>query len=71
MLLPLPKVEVRGQRAVAKVGTVVQGDGVSSGSPTNMGCSSFVGFSLHLEPVATLAIIILHDSSRQGLSHMG
>jgi hypothetical protein len=33
--------------------------------------SSFLGFSLHLEAAATLAIMMLHASSRQGLSHVG
>jgi hypothetical protein len=46
------------------------GGGVSSGSPTNMGFSSFLGLSLHLEAVATLAIMTLHAFSRQVLSHV-
>jgi hypothetical protein len=71
MLLPLLGVEVKGRKAVAKVGAVAQkGVGCPQGPPLIWASLAFLHFSLCLEAPAILAIITLHASSRWGFSHM-
>jgi hypothetical protein len=61
-----------GEGAKGKGGySGTKGGEVSSGSPANIGFSSFLHFSLHLEAAATLATMILHAFSRWGFSHVG
>jgi hypothetical protein len=58
MLLPLLRVETKGQKVV---GTVAHKEaGCPWGAPTNMGFSGILRFSLHLEAAATLATVTLH-----------
>jgi hypothetical protein len=69
MLLPLLRVEAKGQKA--RVQWHIRGWGVSSGSSANMGFSGFLQIFLYLEDAAILATVALHTSSRWGFSHMG